>query len=52
MKGRVNKTDIMMECNKIIRMVPKKNDEAKIKMDQKALLERVESLYKKNDDKE
>jgi hypothetical protein len=41
-KGRVNKTDLMMECNKLVRMVPKKEDTAKIKKDEKALLDRVE----------
>lgn len=42
MKGRVNKTDLMMECNKLVRMVPKKEDTAKIKREEKALLDRVE----------
>ena len=50
MKGRVNKTDILMECNKLVRMAPKNEDKAKIKKDEKALLERVEKEFKKNDD--
>lgn len=45
MKGRVNKADLLIECNKLIRMTPKNEDKAKIKLEEKALLEGVEKEY-------
>ena len=44
-KGRVNKSDLLMECNKIVRMQPRAEDRAKIKLEQKSLLEKVEKEY-------
>ncbi len=45
MKGRVNKADLLMECNKLIRMQPKAEDKAKIKEEQKHLLDKVEKEF-------
>lgn len=45
MKGRVNKTEILKECNKLVRMVPKAEDKAKIKQEQKNLLEKVQKEF-------
>lgn len=45
MKGRVNKSDLLIECNKLIRLVPKLEDRAKIKQEQKSLLDKVEKQF-------
>lgn len=52
MKGRVNKSDLLTEFNKLIRMVPKNEDKAKIKKEQMALLEKVEKEYVNEEEKE
>jgi hypothetical protein len=44
-RGRVNKTDLLIECNKIIRMQPRAEDKAKIKEEQKNLLSKVEKEF-------
>ena len=48
-KGRVNKADLLLECNKLVRMVPREADKAKIKKDEKALLEKVEKEFVKEE---
>jgi hypothetical protein len=45
MKGRVNKSDLLIECNKLVRMGPKTEDKAKIKKEEKALLDKVEKEF-------
>jgi len=45
MKGRVNKSDLLIECNKLVRMGPKAEDKAKIKKEEKALLDKVEQEF-------
>jgi aminoacyl tRNA synthase complex-interacting multifunctional protein 1 len=44
-KGRVNKTDLLMECNKLVRLQPKNEDKIKIKEEQKSLLSKVEKEF-------
>lgn len=44
-RGRVNKNDLLIECNKIIRMQPRAEDKAKIKEEQKNLLNKVEKEF-------
>lgn len=44
-KGRVNKTELLSECNKLIRLQPRAEDRAKIKQEQKNLLENVEKQF-------
>lgn len=51
MKGRVSKSDLLSECNKLVRMVPKNEDKAKIKKEQMALLEKVEKEFVKDKEK-
>jgi hypothetical protein len=41
----VNKADLLMECNKLIRLQPRAEDRAKIKAEQKNLLEKVEKEF-------
>ena len=41
-----------MECNKLVRMMPKNEDKAKIKKEQMALLQNVEKEFIKEDEKE
>ena len=50
-KGRVNKSDLLMECNKLIRLQPRAEDKAKIKEEQKNLLNKVEKEFAQPDDK-
>jgi hypothetical protein len=50
MKGRVNKADILIECNKLIRLNPRNEDKAKIKKEEKALLEKVEKEFVKDEE--
>ncbi len=49
-KGRVSKAELLLECNKLVRMVPRHEDKAKIQKDQNALLEKVEKQFKKDDE--
>lgn len=44
-KGRVNKADLLSECNKLVRLLPKAEDRAKIKEEQKHLLDKVEKEF-------
>ena len=44
-KGRVNKSDLLMECNKLVRLQPKNEDKIKIKEEQKNLLTKVEKEF-------
>jgi DDRGK domain-containing protein 1 len=41
-RGRVNKGDLLLECNKLVRLQPKAEDTARIKQEQKKILEKVE----------
>lgn len=47
----MTKADLLIECNKLVRMIPKNEDKAKIKKEQMALLEKVEKEFVKDDDK-
>lgn len=49
-RGRVNKADLLLECNKLVRMQPKAEDREKIKREQKSLLEKVEKEFVAADD--
>ena len=40
-KGRVSRADLLLECNKLIRLHPKNEDKEKIKKDEKTLLDKV-----------
>eukprot|EP00350_Pseudokeronopsis_sp_OXSARD2_P001630 CAMPEP_0170542306 /NCGR_PEP_ID=MMETSP0211-20121228/1777_1 /TAXON_ID=311385 /ORGANISM="Pseudokeronopsis sp., Strain OXSARD2" /LENGTH=107 /DNA_ID=CAMNT_0010845323 /DNA_START=553 /DNA_END=876 /DNA_ORIENTATION=- len=51
-KGRVSKADLLIECNKLIRMGPKNEDKDKIKKEQMALLEKVEKDFRLEEEKE
>ena len=44
-RGRVNKGDLLLECNKVVRLQPKTEDKIKIKQEQKTLLEKVEKEF-------
>ena len=44
-KGRVNKAELLMECNKLIRLQPKNEDKIKIKEEQKNLLSKVKKEF-------
>jgi hypothetical protein len=48
-KGRVNRADLLIESNKLVRMNPRAEDKVKIKKDEKALLDKVEKEFVKND---
>jgi len=40
-KGRVSKADLVVACNRLVRLNPKQEDKAKIIMDQKSILEQA-----------
>lgn len=44
-RGRVSKADLLMECNKLVRMQPRAEDKVKIQAEQKNLLEKVEKEF-------
>ena len=44
-KGRVSKSDLLMECNKLVRLQPRNEDRQKIKEEQKRILNKVESEF-------
>ncbi|TNV70975.1 hypothetical protein FGO68_gene17414 [Halteria grandinella] len=50
-RGRVAKSDLLMECNKLVRLQPRNEDKAKIKEDQKKMLEKVENEIKEEEPK-
>jgi hypothetical protein len=45
----VNRADLLIEANKLVRMNPRAEDKIKIKKDEKALLDKVEKELVKND---
>ena len=49
-KGRVNKGDLLNECNRLIRMQPRPEDRAKIQQEQKNLLDKVEKQFIKDEE--
>ena len=50
-RGRVNKNDLQMESNKLIRLQPKNEDKIKIKQEQKNLLSKVEKEFANEESK-
>jgi hypothetical protein len=42
-RGRINKADLLKECNKIIRFTPTEEDKAKILEEQNKILKSFES---------
>ena len=50
-KGRVNRGDLLMECNKLIRLQPKAEDKAQIKKEQNSLLEKVQKEFVEDEPK-
>ena len=50
-KGRVNKNDLQMEANKLIRLQPKNEDKIKIKQEQQNLLSKVEKEFANEESK-
>jgi len=50
-RGRINKTDLIKECNKIIRFTPTEEDKAKILEEQNKILKSFETeLESENND--
>ncbi|CDW77362.1 UNKNOWN [Stylonychia lemnae] len=49
-KGRVSKSDLQTECNRLVRMQPRAEDRAKIQQEQKNLLEKVEKQFIKEEE--
>jgi len=47
-KGRINRADLLLEANKLVRMVPTAEDKDKIKQEQQEILNKVESSIKEN----
>lgn len=50
-RGRVAKSDLLMECNKLVRLQPRNEDKVKIKEEQKKMLEKVENEIKDEEPK-
>lgn len=50
-KGRVGKADLLMECNKLVRLQPRTEDKVKIKQEQKKMLEKVEKEFEAEEPK-
>lgn len=44
-RGRINKTDLIKECNKLIRFTPTEEDKAKILEEQNKILKSLESEF-------
>lgn len=42
-RGRINKADLIKECNKIIRFAPTEEDKAKILEEQNKILKSIET---------
>lgn len=47
-RGRINKTDLIKECNKIIRFAPSEEDKAKILEEQNKILKSFETELEAN----
>lgn len=41
----MSKTDLLLECNKLVRLAPKNEDMERIKKEQRALMEKVQKDY-------
>lgn len=50
-RGRVGKADLLMECNKLVRLQPRNEDKVKIQQEQKKALEKVESEMREEEPK-
>ena len=47
-RGRINKMDLIKECNKIIKFEPTEEDKIKIAEEQKEMLEKIEKELTNN----
>ena len=47
-RGRINKMDLIKECNKIIKFEPTEEDKIKIAEEQKEMLEKIENELSNN----
>jgi len=47
-RGRINKTDLIKECNKIIRFAPTEEDKAKILEEQNKIIKSFETELESN----
>jgi hypothetical protein len=51
-KGRVNKSELLAEANRVIRLAPREEDRARIAQEQKSLLEKVEKQFVQEQDED
>mmetsp|Transcript_24808 Transcript_24808/g.22004 ORF Transcript_24808/g.22004 Transcript_24808/m.22004 type:complete len:101 (-) Transcript_24808:43-345(-) len=49
-KGRISRSDLMLECNRLINLNPSEEDKEKIKQEQANFLKEIESDLKNLDD--
>ena len=51
-RGRVSRADLLLECNKLVRLAPRQEDLDKIKQDEKQLLDKAEQEFQKQEESE
>jgi len=49
-RGRISRTDLVIECNRLIKMNPSEEDKAKLKKEESSLLQQLESDLKAMED--